>query len=173
MPYTAFAHDPTTGQAIPASWGDQVVDNVDYLATDHPHCIIFESTPQTVTTGTTGEALTSNEETSDIGGMHSTVSNTELITIPSGEGGLYTISATVTYAANATGIRQLVLEFNATTQVTLQKVDACSSGSTVLNGNITRNMAAGDTVSVWAIQTSGGDLGCTMTDFSVRWVATA
>ena len=110
MPYTSpsTGHNPTTGNAIPASWGDDVNTALDYLATNFPHCSILESTAQSVANATEAD-LTSDEENSDIGGMHSIAANTERITIPASEGGLYLAAATVRFASDADGYRVLAI----------------------------------------------------------------
>ena len=170
----ATGHNPTTGNVIPASWGDDVNTALDYIATNFPHCSIFESTAQAVTTGATGEDLTSNEERSDIGGMHSTASNTERILIPAGEGGLYVCTATVAFATNATGYRYVQFLVNNTTTNHGQMVASSGAANfTIVNAMRPLALNAGDYVTCRAVQTSGGDLDVTLVDFSVLWIATA
>lgn len=175
MPYSdpQSTHNPTTGQIIPASWGDIIRDDLEYLARNFPHCSIFESTAQSVATSTETD-LTSNEERSDIGGMHSSVSNTERITVPSGEGGLYTIAAVVNFAANATGFRQLLFRVNNTTNYDAFALPNNGAGAaTIFGTSRSLVLAAGDFVTCRVFQNSGGALNVTMLDFSVAWRAVA
>jgi hypothetical protein len=168
-------NNPTTGQPAPASWGDNVRDNLVFLATNRPHCTVNNSTTQSVATAPTYTALTADTEVSDIGGMHSTSVDTERITVPSGEGGLYAVYATVQFAANATGYRHIEFYVNSTTQYPCDQVPAVTTASavTILSGARTIPLSAGDWVVVRVRQASGGNLDVTLQDFSVNWSATA
>ena len=175
MPYTspATGHNPTTGNVIPASWGDDVNSAADYLATNFPHCSIYESSVQIVSSGGSGEDLTSNEERSDVGGMHSVGSNTERITIPASEGGLYACSATVEFAANATGTRVVQFVVNNTTTYDVYAGPGYAANVLICGGIRFINLAAADYVTCRAYQDSGGDLDVQLLDFTVAWQATA
>lgn len=165
--------NPTTGQPILAAWGDVVRDDLEYLARNFPHCSIFESTAQSIPNNTETD-LTSNEELSDIGGMHSTVTNTSRITVPSGEGGLYRADATVSFAANATNFRQLIFRVNNTTNYNAFAItNNGAAASTIITGNRKLVLAAGDYVTCRVYQNSGGALDVSMIDFSLEWRAVA
>lgn len=66
---------------------------------------------QTITTGT-WEPITFDTETFDHGGCHDTGSNTERITIPSGEKGVYIVGGVVSFDGDATGTRQVRIAKN-------------------------------------------------------------
>lgn len=175
MPYSdpQDTDNPTTGQPILAAWGDIVRDDLEYLARNFPHCSIYESTAQSIANNTETD-MTSNEELSDIGGMHSTVSNTERITVPSGEGGLYRADATVSFAANATGFRQLIFRVNNTTNYNAFAVTNNGAGAaTIFTGTKKLVLAAGDYVTCRVYQNSGGALNVTMLEFALEWRAVA
>lgn len=176
MPYVdpQTIHNPTTATIAPASWGDGVRDALQYLSGGFPHASIKETTAQSIAHNTAVD-LTSDEEDSDIGGLHSTSSNTARLTVPASEGGLYRISATVTFAANATGYRTLALAVNGVTGYTLQNLDPVQTGgvTTTMNGSRSLILAAGDYVTCQVFQTSGSSLNCTMVNFSMEWRATA
>jgi hypothetical protein len=171
----ASISNPTTGQPILATWGDGVNTALDYLATNRPHCTVYNSTTQSVATAPTYTALTANSELSDVGGMHSTVSQTSRITIPSGEGGLYVCYASVQFDADSVGFRHFEFYVSATTQYPCDQVPATDTGSavTIISGSRTISMAAGDYVEVRVRQASGFNRDATLLDFSVNWSATA
>lgn len=176
MPYDspASTQNPATGDPILAAWGDAVNTGMDYLATNFPHCSVYNNTTQTIGNNSLTK-LTANSELSDIGGMHSTVSATSRITAPSGETGLYVCTTTVSFDAHATGDRVIRFLVDNTTAYACQQVNTNTAGSqiTALNGTRVIALAAGSYVEVQALQRSGGDLDVTLNDFSVRWIATA
>lgn len=175
MPYVdpQSVHNPTTGQIATAAWGDAVRDALQYLSGGFPHCSILESTAQSVSNSTATD-LTSNEENSDIGGMHSTSSNTERVTVPAGEGGLYRADSVVNYALDADGYRVLNFKKNGTTDFNVA-ICPVNSGAvqTVLSGGRSLVLVAGDYLTVNVFHNAGAALNITMLDFSVRWIATA
>lgn len=176
MPYSppVDTQNPATGDPILASWGDAVNTGMDYLATNFPHCSVYNSGAVSSTTNVLLKML-ADSELSDIGGMHSTVSNTSRITIPANEGGLYVCTATVAFDPNANGERLLRFLVDNTTAYPCQSVAANPTGGlgTQLNGVRTISIAAGSYVEVQIRQNSGGNLDVTLLDFSVRWIATA
>lgn len=121
-----------------------------------PRARVFNSANISVANATF-QALTFNSERYDSAGLHSTVSNTERLTVT--EAGLYTIGVSVQYAANATGIRQIYLRVNGTTYVASNGYQA----PTVSDGgyaSVTTDyeLAATDYVEAVAFQRSGGGL---------------
>lgn len=171
MPYVDLntIHNPATGTFAPATWGDQIRDNLEFLI-DPPACSIFESTAQSVADNTS-TALTSNEENFDNDAMHSNVTNTSRITCNTA--GRYQLIGTVVFAANATGIRQVTFRLDGTTTLVPNvQVQAVSSGGSstaiTLVGNVT--LTAGQYVECMARQTSGGALNCTLAEFSATFL---
>jgi hypothetical protein len=166
--------NPTTGQPATAAWGDAVRDGLVFIATNFPHCSVYNSGAQSCTDDALTK-LTANSELSDIGGMHSTSVDTSRITIPSGEGGLYVCTATVSFDASATGERLLRFLVDNTTVYVCQELNTNTAGSrgTTINGSRTISLAAGSYIEVQVRQNSTGALNCTLQDFSVRWIATA
>jgi hypothetical protein len=78
-----------------------------------PRCTATRTTTQSIANGVnTVVDLTS--ETIDSDGFHSTSSNTSRITIPSGLGGDYLVTAAARFAANSTGRRFIALYKNGT-----------------------------------------------------------
>lgn len=102
-------------------------------------------------------ALTFNSERYDTGGLHSTSVNSGRLTCVTA--GKYLITASVEFAANATGYRQIALAVNAVTLIGGQLVPT-SSGSVVTQLTVTSlyHLAVNDYVVVLVGQNSGGAL---------------
>lgn len=105
----------------------------------------------------TWTSLTWDTEASDDAGLHSTVTNTQRITIPAGMGGVYLLNVICQFAANATGLRSLRFILNGST--VFGEVGGWNSAN-ALQMSLTRvvRLAAGDFVVAQAYQTSGGNL---------------
>lgn len=103
-------------------------------------------------------SLTFDSEAFDNATMHSTSSNTSRLT--STVSGIYLVGATVHFAANATGTRQLRLYQNGATVVARNATSSTLSGSVVTVLEITAlvNLPSGNYVEVQAYQDSGGSL---------------
>jgi hypothetical protein len=173
----ASTHNPSPGAVIPSSWGDAVNAATDYLATNKPRARVYNSANISVANNTV-QALTFNSERYDVGGAHSTVTNTGRLTVPTGEGGLYTMGGTVGWAANVTGRRILLVRVNGTTTICQSEsmVDA-GTGNSSDTINCEHALAAGDYVELCVFQTSGAALNVTTIansspEFWFRWVAT-
>lgn len=168
-------NNPTAGAIAPASWGDAVRDGIVYLGTNKPRCRVYNSANISLTTATT-TALTFNSERYDVGGCHSTSSNTSRLTVPTGEAGVYTIGGAVEFASNTTGERILAIRLNGTTDLARQRVDS-AGGQVALTVFTDYALVAADYVELTAYQSSGGALNVLATgNFSpeswMRWVST-
>ena len=121
-------------------------------------CRVFSSSNQSIS-NTTETALTWDSETFDTDGFHSTSTNTDRITIPSGKGGYYLVSAGVRYNSTGSGKQDVYLVKNSGGTDT-QFVLACLPGGQdvgiMASGVI--NLAAGDYVYCKTYQNSGGSL---------------
>jgi hypothetical protein len=107
----------------------------------------------------TDTAITWNTEDYDTDGFHSTVTNTDRITIPTGKGGYYLVEARVSFAGNATGVRSVTMRKNGSTSVIgvdMNNQSASASAVCVLSRVIFT--AAADYFHLNAYQTSGGSL---------------
>lgn len=107
----------------------------------------------------TETALTFDSERFDSDALHSTVTNTSRITIPTGMAGRYFIWGNVEWAFNSTGYRLVSIRLNGTTALSVVRVTA-PSGTLVEQMNISSlyQLAAADYVEMTVIQTSGGAL---------------
>lgn len=145
---------------------------------DVPRCRLFHSAAQTLTTATL-TVLAFNTERFDAAApnaMHDTVTNNSRITIPTGGAGWYLLQANVSFAANATGFRQLQIRHNGATVIASAIGPAAASGGTRMNVSTMYRMNVGDYAEVQAQQTSGGNLAVeTSVDispsFSACWMA--
>lgn len=169
MPYVDLntIHNPATGTIAPASWGDQVRDNLEFLI-DPPYCSVFNSAVQNIANNT-NVALTANSENFDNNAMHSTVSNTSRMTIQTA--GRYQFISTVAFASNGTGLRQILFRIDGTTFITPSVQITAVTGSVtspLLVANIALNAA--QYVECMVRQTSGGALDVTLTEFAAMFV---
>ncbi len=169
MAYAALSTIQTiaAGQVFTAATLQQINDNGEFLI-DPPACSIKETTAQAVTSGATGEALTSDEENYDNDSMHSTASNTTRITIQTA--GRYNLIARVGFDTNATGARSIFVKVNGTTSYVLMQIGAPTTGGLILTGVINLVLSASDYVECWASQTSGGDLNVTLYEFAALFI---
>lgn len=104
----------------------------------------------------TNATITFDSENYDTDGFHSTLSNDQRITIPSGKGGKYLISGTMIWASNSTGQRAMKLLKNGTSYYEWCEDDTNSSGILGLSGSIILNLVATDYIEMVASQNSGG-----------------
>jgi hypothetical protein len=168
----------STGNSISAAqWNADMVDNIKWLAGDtsgKPSCRLYNSALQVIPNNT-ATAITFDSEAWDKGGLHSTVSQTSRITIPTGAGGVWDIGGCVEFAANAAGYRAAYILMNGTTILVNSLVPANSgSATTVLNPNTTHLINAGSFLELIVVQTSGGNLDANRTasysvEFWAKW----
>jgi hypothetical protein len=160
-------HNPATGTVAPAAWGDQIRDNFEFLI-DPPACSVYNSTSQSLVDNTT-TTMTADSENFDNNAMHSTVSNTGRITAQTA--GRYQFIGSLTFASNATGLRQIVFRIDGTTIITpTLQVAAVSTGGTAVTFVADIVLAASQYVETQGRQTSGGNLATTLTEFSATWI---
>lgn len=167
-------HNPATGGVPPASWGDAVRDGIVWLAGDaasggpKPMTTAYNSAAQSIATAT-ATALTMDSERYDVGGCHSTSSNTSRLTVPSGAGGVYAIGASVKWTNSSTsGFRQLALRLNGATTIAVIEGDG-TTNETALTISKDYKLSATDYVEAVVYQTSGGLLSTGSTGTEVWW----
>lgn len=122
----------------------------------------YNTGTQSTTNGTT-YSVNLSSETFDSDGFHDTVTNNTRLTVPAGGGGVYHAGYTLSYAANATGIRRATLNVNGSPVPWGEnRSSAASSNETVLSASaIWHGASAGDFLTLTALQTSGGSLNIT------------
>jgi hypothetical protein len=109
---------------------------------------------------TTVTTLTFNTETYDTDGFHSTVTNTERITIPSGKAGYYLINYNINWAANATGFRNCGIRLNGNTATidAVAYIKAFSDDENSLAATTVYYLNDADYLTLAIYQNSGGSL---------------
>lgn len=138
---------------------------------DPPRCRLTNSAAISLTNALT-TAVTFDTEVFDEGGLHSTSSNTSRVTIPTGGSGLYLIGASVEFAANATGVRDMFIVLNGASSIGVMRSTTPSGTSTTrLATSTVYALNDGDYVELRVNQTSGGALNLNAsTDYSpVLW----
>ncbi len=106
-------------------------------------------------------SISFNSEHHDDGGLHSTVTDTHKLTIPTA--GWYVITGHIKWAANATGVRGIRIMNNAATILASLLVDAVQGGVSGTNLSIGTavKLSANDYLELQVYQNSGGTLNIT------------
>ena len=97
-------------------------------------------------------------DTYDTDSIHDTSSNTDRFTVPAGKGGKWAISASVLFAGSATGERRIAIYKNGSAANTDQRINGQGTGGLTASVNSVFNLIAGDYLSVYVYQDSGGNL---------------
>lgn len=84
--------------------------------------------------------------------------SSNIYTVPTNGGGVYIVQGAVTWVANATGHRNLVIRVNGSTRVQNSLVAIPGAFSTRCNVFADMKLSAGDTVDIRIWQNSGGNL---------------
>jgi hypothetical protein len=151
--------NPAPGNVILASHIDDLATDALYLkdrVDNPPRAIVTHNATQSIATATT-TVLTFNTESSDVTGMHSTVTNPSRLTVQTGEDGFYLITGWVDFAANATGQRTIAILLNGAFLVR-HTVDAAASGDTYLTIAFHYALTAAQYLELAVVQNSGGNL---------------
>jgi hypothetical protein len=160
-------HNPATGTSPPASWGDDVRNGLEFLVRT-PGCVVAKTTTQSIPDDTGTDIAFSSEER-DTDSYHSTSSNTDRVTIPTGLGGWYAIHAWVEWGASTAGRRQAIITVGGTDAIEARGAPVNAGVSNqIVSGELL--LSAGDIVRLNVAQTSGGALGA-VARMSVRLVA--
>lgn len=160
-------HNPKTGTLAPASWGDQVRDNQEFLIA-RPTCYAHHSVAQTIS-NTTWTTVGANSEKWDLDGMHSTVTNSSRITIQ--EDGKYDVLAmaefAIAFSSNFTrGVRFLLNGSAADLDLQLLHGPVTPLPPYV-SGKRRLELVASDHLQTQVWQDSGGAMDVILREFSV------
>ena len=107
-----------------------------------------------------------NTEDYDTAGFHDNVSNNTRLTVP--ENGTYRITANFGLAASSSGIRDVRIYKNGTTDLANIALDPPSSGAFRINLTAIASLVSGDYVELRGFQSSGGSL---TTETATTWMA--
>ncbi len=133
-------------------------------------CSLYKSAAQSIANDSS-TTITWDSENYDTDSLHSTVTNTSRITIPTGKGGKWLFTGCMAFASNGTKVRRANLVVNGTTSylpIAQQATAATDGDSTHGTFAWPLNLVAGDYVEMQAYQNSGGSL-----DFKTASVFTA
>lgn len=144
-----------------------------------PAAVRTKRTADQTLSNNTITALTWDDETYDTQAMHSTVSNTNRLTVPSGWDGLWHVEMNLEFEANATGFRGIHIKHSTSggTETVIAKFYLPNTGvaiSPILHCGTDYRAVATDYFYAEAWQTSGGNLrtGHSVWDFLLaRWAA--
>lgn len=123
-----------------------------------PPSVSVRHTANQATVTATYLTLTFDTEIFDTETMHSTGTNPERITIPTGATGRYLVTGTAEFASNATGYREVLLRINGTTSSGRQMMPAVNGAVTVVEATALLQLSAADYVEMRVRQSSGGAL---------------
>jgi hypothetical protein len=125
-------------------------------------CSVFMSADVSLSNASLA-AINFDSEYYDTNSMHDNVTNNSRITIPSGQGGKYLLTANIVYQNNATGVRYFFARINGGNNFFSGNNPAyagtISSGfPTYVCNSFVLDLAANDYVELFSFQSSGGSL---------------
>lgn len=172
MPYVP-PHTITVGETVTvATMNDEWGGNVTFLA-NPPACRVFHGGNTPIANGV-WTAHPFNSELFDTNGMHSTVSNTDRITIQTA--GLYLVSGGVCFGANGTGLRLCGISKNTVVSPSEgwhMTLASAAVGNHVHYTSVVK-CAVADILRLLVFQNSGGSLDTYTEDgqpqFSAVWI---
>ena len=131
-------------------------------------CGATNSGTQTITNNTETD-LNFNGEDFDTNGFHSTTTNTNRMTIPSGYAGYYRVNFLSYWDDNATGYRDVSLNKNGTL---LKAYRINPYGRALAFHHFIVNLAVGDYLTISVLQNSGANLSIVnqTSQFSIQWL---
>lgn len=114
------------------------------------------NTANVTTASGTITAVTWGSENFDTDAIHSTSTNTSRFTVPSGKGGYWAFMGQVRWQSNSSGGRYMFVRKNGTDFFDIEVAAQSRAFTTAISGVI--NMAVGDYLEFFALQTSGTNL---------------
>lgn len=175
---------PTMGQASPGNyetgaWWNQNVQALGQFLLNPPRFsgTLASTTFNIASSASTWTSVIIDTEAEDTDAGHSTTTNSQRYTCQ--VAGLYLVTGSVCFTANATGFRAAKFQVNGTdvpgSEQTLTTVTAALPATVAPTPSPVR-MAVGDYVLMQAIQNTGANLalttlGASQTRFDVRWIA--
>jgi hypothetical protein len=167
-------HNPSTGAAPPAAWGDTVRDALELLVR-MPGCVLRGATTTNAASATWNNvAWNAPVDLRDTDGYHTGTS--DVIQIPTGLGGWYDVSGQAAFGANISGARLVRYSINGAGDNRLAQVTPAGSGfGTAVPFTTCVRLNAGDALRLSVYQDSGATLtiGGTASLIAVRLVALA
>lgn len=146
----------TNGQVLTADSTAAVGIKWATAATTFIGASAYKSTTQSINSAT-NTAVTFDTENYDTDSFHDNVTNNSRFTIPSGKGGKYLFSGCISFAADATGYRGVMLYKNGSLLNDLARANPISSSMNVPFSTVV-NAVATDYFEIFVIQTVGSAL---------------
>lgn len=136
-------------------------------------CSVYNSSTQTFANNTE-TTINFDSEYFDTNGFHDNVTNNSRITIPTGYGGKYLISAANRWVQNTNGARNMMLYVNNVSVMDLMNLPGNAATLSYCFRSVIYTLAAGDYIQIKATQSSGGNLDMYLRTiempFSVQWL---
>ncbi|MEY4371417.1 MAG: hypothetical protein RL219_186 [Actinomycetota bacterium] len=180
MPFSSLSSRSSGYKVLASDWNGVITD-VNFLG-EADRCVMVTDTATTSVNNVTWQQMTFASEEYDTGGFHSTSSNTSRLTIPTGYGGIYRVTASVTWTAYAgNGLFLQVRKNGAASTAASLAASIGNFGSltanmdpiVTLNGQL--RLAAGDYIELYTAQNSGSALALKGTTqahrFGITWDA--
>ena len=165
-------HTPTTGTSPPASWGTSVANNLQTISAP-PGCKVVTSAAQATASGTFLFVAFAAADIRDTDAYHDIVTNNTRMTVPTGMGGIYRLTAHVEWQINATGQRLLGYRVTGVTTTWMESRVGVTTFETRQSGSEEIALVAGDYVEIVAMQNSGAGLNVNLARASLTWLGRA
>ncbi len=166
-------HNPSTGGVPPASWGDQIRTNLEWLV-DPPRAKGQTDTTQSISHATSVAVQYDGTDLFDTDGFHDPASNNTRFTVPTDCDGLYMCLAEVRFDANSTYSqrRQIAFKTNGGAAFAVQNIfpDSPANDQVVQVVGYT-DLVATDYVECHVYQTTGVSIDITESWMAVIWQA--
>lgn len=163
------------GQVLTSAMYNVFRDNDIYFyayGSERARAEVTNNATQSIANAGSGTAVAFNTENVDAFAMHS-ASGTRL-TVPSGWGGWWLVTGYATFANNATGIRNALLQVNGGAIAASISTNAISGIDHALSVSSLMRLLAADYVELNVYQSSGGALNVTSANgFRAVWVSNA
>ncbi len=164
----------TTGEVVTAAQlNEQIRDNENFLAQAHS-VRAYKGSDQTISDATY-TLVSFGAESYDTDTFHSTSTNPERITIPTGLGGLYLIQSLIVFAGSATAhiIRQRYRKNGATSlsEMIMRATAASAPDDKTIHHEIVQ-LVAGDYIELQVYHNVGGNLNILSGEYSIWMAAT-
>lgn len=157
MAWTDVPTKQVGGTVTHTDWNTYVRDNLGALKVP-AMCRVYKSSSQSIS-NTTWTAITFNAERYDTAAMHSTVTNTDRITIPSGWSGVYELVFQCDFATSGSGADRIgAINVNGASDLVRCRYPPQATFAHRIHVATSAYLTAGDYVTARVYQSSGGAL---------------
>jgi hypothetical protein len=158
----------TNGQVLTADSAE--ADGVKWATPSSPAfvgCVLFKTSNQTIANNTT-VIVTFPSESIDTDGFHSNVTDTGRITIPTGKGGKYLISAAGRWGSQSSTKEFYLFKNGAELEIARSATNFAAIH--MVYYNVIVDLVAGDYIDFRVYQASGGDMFLSTSNFSATYL---